>query len=61
MLDPLIHPCQGCQHRYHTPVEMDRRVGRERPTTGCRERTGTLYRVFWGDPMPTWCPGKECR
>lgn len=64
MLEHLANPtnpCEGCRHRTHEPPVFDRRTGTDRPTTGCQKRGGTLYRVFYGDPLPTWCPGKEGR
>lgn len=56
------HPCQGCIHRGPVHVATDPRTQplRGRWCTQCMG-IGRYDRVFPGDPLPKWCPGKEQR
>lgn len=60
--DPLfapIHPCAGCAHRGQTLPYDDRCVNRMRPGSTCPTSGRWQQPIFAGDPLPTWCPGKE--
>lgn len=59
MLEVPTNPCEGCRHRELGPVAHNPRTHRDALTTICQLRAGTLYRVWWGDELPKWCPGKE--
>lgn len=60
MLDSLVHPCTGCLNRSQILPHMDNRpqFRRIRPASTC-DKGHWQVPVFTGDPLPTWCPGKE--
>jgi len=49
------HPCLGCQHRGKTLAVKARK---NLPGNICQHNHGRGGPICWGDPLPTWCPGK---